>query len=349
MADPEKIRQAVRKGRVALSAFGPGDARSVASSPLGTRLSQPGSAQASSVAASSAVAPVDVASMRGLSSDFQDWLRDSAYSGQDFVRADVRGGSFGGRVTPGQTVNRRPVVFVHGAADSALGHGPVFVTGWRDSVKHFQEQGYTSAELYGTTWGRASQLLASFESHTAKNLLQVRKFIEAVLDYSGAEQVDVVAHSMGVTMALKAIYGGTGHASDGPYDLGPPLTDRVRSIVGIAGGNRGAAWARTPAAFFLPAMGWKDGLFPGFPTPFGVMGRSPVLDDIEAHGGPSSMRRYSIWSHLDPAAAPTLGYVYGKPTSRIPGQDDERVINHLGHTGLKDNTAAEQLAFLNRT
>ena len=36
----------------------------------------------------------------------------------------------------------------------------------------------------------------------------LRAFIEAVLTYTKADKVDVISHSMGVTLARKAIQGG---------------------------------------------------------------------------------------------------------------------------------------------
>ena len=38
--------------------------------------------------------------------------------------------------------------------------------------------------------------------------MKVRKFIEAVIEYTKADKVNVIAHSMGVTLSRGAIKGG---------------------------------------------------------------------------------------------------------------------------------------------
>jgi len=97
----------------------------------------------------------------GLSSDFRSWLTANGYGSYDFIRADVPGGSYGGRVTPGQAVVNQPVIFIHGNSDSAIGTGLAAYTGWRASIEYFKSHGYTSAELYATTWGPANSAFAS--------------------------------------------------------------------------------------------------------------------------------------------------------------------------------------------
>ena len=71
---------------------------------------------------------------------------------------------------------------------------------------------------------------------------RTKSFIEAVKAYTGADKIDIVTHSMGVTIGRKAIKGGTGwdKAINGSviYDLGPPL-QYIDTFVGIAGGNYG--------------------------------------------------------------------------------------------------------------
>ena len=52
--------------------------------------------------------------------------------------------------------------------------------------------------------------------------------------------MDIISHSMGVTMARRVIKGGHVEGAKVPYDVGAPLNDRVNTLIGIAGANWGA-------------------------------------------------------------------------------------------------------------
>ncbi|HEX7831790.1 MAG TPA: hypothetical protein VF787_19195, partial [Thermoanaerobaculia bacterium] len=126
----------------------------------------------------------------GLSSDFRSWLTANGYGSYDFIRADVTGGSYGGRAFAGQAVVNQPVIFIHGNSDSAIGTGAAGSTGWRASIEYFKSQGYTSAEIYTTTWGPASAALSSQQYHSKPHLTRLRAFVQAVKAYTGATKVD---------------------------------------------------------------------------------------------------------------------------------------------------------------
>ena len=51
-------------------------------------------------------------------------------------------------------------------------------------------------------------------------LTHLRRFLEAILAYTGAPKVDIIAHSMGVVLARKVIKGGELIATDGNCSLG---------------------------------------------------------------------------------------------------------------------------------
>jgi hypothetical protein len=226
------------------------------------------------------IAP-SAAAQSGLTPHFEAWLSSHGYGGYDFGRGDVPGGSTGGKTGDGDTVVNQPVIFIHGNGDSALGTGVLGMTGWSSSLAYFQSKGYRSSELYATTWGPADSLQSALQYHSQSHLERLRAFIQAVKAYTGAAKVDIVAHSMGVTLARKAIKGGAGHDSlgGGSYNLGASLTSSVDSFVGISGGNRGlvACYLTGPTT---PTCGNTNGLYPGylvgFYGPFGVWSSSPT-------------------------------------------------------------------------
>ena len=274
----------------------------------------------------------------GLSPDFRAWLTHKGYDPFQFARDDLEGGSFGGRQSPGQALRNQPVVFVHGNSDRAAGESTQGPVGWTAVIRQFLAAGYTPAELYATTWGPADPEKAGDQVHSADHVQRIRAFMEAVLAYTGAERLDVIAHSMGVTLARRAILGGNldGHA------LGPPLTGQIDTFVGIAGANRGLT-----ACYFArqsPTCSNQDGFFPGYAFFWGVTGLSDFLRELNAQSVFEGSHVYSIWSRADQVIG-FGGLVYGKYTSRIPGQDGEKVYDRYpyGHFCVRDLSARVQL------
>lgn len=277
----------------------------------------------------------------GLSPDFRAWLVDNGYDPFRYARDELEGGSFGGRQSGAQMLRNQPVVFVHGNSDQAAGENAQGPVGWTAVIRQFMAAGYTPAELYATTWGPADPDKAGDQVHSAEHVKRIRGFIEAVLAYTGAERLDVIGHSMGVTLARRAILGGT---FDG-HDLGPPLTDRVDTFVGIAGANRGLT-----ACFFsrhAPTCSDQDGFFPGYASFWGVGGLSDFLRELNAQSGLEGTHVYSIWSRADQLIG-FGGLVYGKYTARIPGQDGEKVYDSYpyGHFCVRDLSASVQLEMI---
>jgi hypothetical protein len=280
----------------------------------------------------------------GLSTDFRNWLSANGYASYNFQRSDVAGGAYGGRVTPGQAVVNQPVIFIHGNSDSALGTVAPY-TGWTSSISYFKSQGYTSAELYATTWGPADPSQAAFQYHSKDNMTRLRAFIQAVKAYTGATKVDIVCHSMGVTLARKAIKGGTAYdsAAGGTYNLGASLTSSVDAFVGISGANRGltACYLSGPTT---PTCSDVNGFYPGYLIGFlGPYDVSSILVDMNSTSHYEGSFVYSMWSQVDEV----IGYgtiVYGQSTCRINGQNGEVVFSSVpyGHFGSKDLTGYYQ-------
>jgi pimeloyl-ACP methyl ester carboxylesterase len=281
----------------------------------------------------------------GLTSHFRTWLTNNGYGGDNFARTDLSGGSYGGKASDADAVTKQPVIFIHGNSDRALSYGSTSLTGWTASINAFEAAGYRPRELYATTWGPANAAYSSQQYHSKTNVMRVRRFIEAVLAYTGAAKVDVIGHSMGVTLARKAIKGGwaSDAANGGDYYVGGSLTSRVDTFVGIAGANRGlvACYQTGPST---PTCGSTNGLYPGYWNGVGVSGRSNFLQDLYSGSGYEGAYRYSLFSTEDNV----IGYgnvVYYEYTSRIPGQTGERVFTSsgYGHNDTKDRTGAIQV------
>lgn len=268
---------------------------------------------------------VSVSKDSRFSNDFQKWLNTHGYGKYDFAKGNVP--AFGGRAKAGEKVTKDPVIFIHGNSDSAAG--------WKGSIETFSKNGYKPSEMYAMTWGPQNPLASGQQYHSEKYLEEVRAFIQAVKEYTGAEKVDVIGHSMGVTLARKAIEGGDGFDSQThqKFDLGKPMTDSVDTFVGIAGANHGLASALWTGDF-VPTTNTQDGLHPA----------SKFLADINAVNHDEGAHVYSMWSNADEL----VGVGLAGFTSPIPGQDGQKVYNTFpfGHMGLKDLTGDEQLSMV---
>ncbi len=276
------------------------------------------------------------ATFDGLTPHFRTWLTANGYGGFDFARLSLSGGSYGGRTSATDPIVNQPVIFIHGNSDKA--------SGWNASIDYFLSKGYTRAELYAITWGDADPAKSSLQYHSRPNIERIRAFIQAVRQYTGASKVDIITHSMGVTLTRKAIKGGTAHdaLNGGSYNLGSSLTSIVDTFVGIAGGNWGlVSCYATPG---VPTCAATNGLYPGtaacFPTPCGL---SNFLAELNSSSGYEGAYRYTIWSTVDQL----IGYgglVYGRYTPQIPGQTGERVFSTApyGHFGVRDLTGEIQ-------
>ncbi|KFA91645.1 lipase family protein [Archangium violaceum] len=280
-------------------------------------------------------------STSGFTTHFRDWLRANGYEpAYNLVRADLAGGSYGGKASSTDTVVNQPVIFIHGNSDKAIGTGTAGQSGWNASIEFFQSKGYKTSELYATTWGPADAMMSAYQYHSKTNVMKVRKFIEAVKAYTGAAKVDIIAHSMGVTLARKAILGGyaTDSLEGGQYYVGAPLTSSVDTFVGIAGANLGltSCYQTGPTT---PTCGSTNGLYPGYLVGAFVTGRSAYLDNLRSSSGYEGAYRYSIWSTADEIVG-YGGVVYGSYTSRIPGQTGEKTYSAYpyGHFNSKDLT-----------
>jgi pimeloyl-ACP methyl ester carboxylesterase len=151
-------------------------------------------------------------------------------------------------------VQRTPVIFIHGNNDTPFptSCNPVF--GWMQSfAQFFADGGYSTAELWGLGYeGDQCDLAVQADptppsgptrrssiAHTnAANVPDLRRFVTAVLAFTGAKQVDIVAHSLGVTITREWL------RQDEAYRT-------VRRFVAIDGPNHGIInCSPNPANFY---------------------------------------------------------------------------------------------------
>jgi pimeloyl-ACP methyl ester carboxylesterase len=110
-------------------------------------------------------------------------------------------------------VTRTPVIFVHGNNDTPY---PTTCNPYYGRMQafaqHFADSGYATSELWGIGYEGdqcdlpADQTRRSSIAHTnAANVPDLRRFVKAVLAYTGAKEVDIVAHSLGVTITREWI------------------------------------------------------------------------------------------------------------------------------------------------
>ncbi|KAF8355345.1 hypothetical protein PRIPAC_96968 [Pristionchus pacificus] len=292
--------------------------------------------------------------------DFVDFLSKSPEL-NEYVLSSFReygdSGTFGGRTDEDEKVTRHPVVFVHGSSDSALHHSDR-ATGWTKSVEHFKKRGYSGVELFGLTYG-TRDINFSLESRiTCRDLIGLRRFIEAILDYTETEKVDIIAHSMGVTLARMAAQGGEVHLPTESCNLGAPLAPKIDAFVAISGANYGMCMCLMAGLTHLPACG-QSGLAPGK-----CGRRQATIGDCMDHTECDGEDDYSnilfavnkadkkeaefvasLWSNDDNFLGRN-NLVWGRKTSLVPGSDVTHGYKKMDHFESKDKTVNDQLSLV---
>jgi pimeloyl-ACP methyl ester carboxylesterase len=153
-------------------------------------------------------------------------------------------------------VTRTPVILIHGNNDTPFPTACNPYGRIQALAQFLADNGYAPSELWGLGYQGdqcdlgADPTLRSRIGHTnAANVPDLRRFVRAVMDFTGARQVDIVAHSLGVTLAREWMrQDEIGHA--------------VRRLVAIDGPNHGIIncspdpanyWQAPAAGGFTPA------------------------------------------------------------------------------------------------
>ncbi|MFL5353048.1 hypothetical protein [Archangium sp.] len=214
------------------------------------------------------------------------------------------------------------VALIAASADAACRDAVVLVHGNTGSPSDFNAtyneliaRGYVSGEIFSVNWG--SKTCAACNDHSGTEETPVRDAINQALSHSCTGKIDVIGHSMGVTLAIKEL-----------LDLG--VSSRVDAFVGIAGGYRGL---------------WSCGTYPynmvtstcGY---WGLSVSSPFLNGIS--GKRMAARIFSLKSYSDEVVCSTgVCTVNGVHSSQLANESGSYTYTY-GHYGLLWYTAVKQ-------
>jgi pimeloyl-ACP methyl ester carboxylesterase len=105
-------------------------------------------------------------------------------------------------------VLRTPVIFLHGNNDTPFPTACNPYGNVHDIAQYLADHGYALSELWGLGYqGDQCDTILSptnksgYAHSTVANIPDLDRFVEAVLAYTGAKRVDIVGHSLGVTLA----------------------------------------------------------------------------------------------------------------------------------------------------
>jgi triacylglycerol lipase len=202
------------------------------------------------------------------------------------------------------------IVLVHGNT-----HSP---SNWNDTVATLKGRGYVDSQLYLPSWG--SKTCASCNTHGSANLAPVKSALQAAASASCTGKIDVIGHSMGVTLAMKAI-----------NDLS--FSGKVNTFVSVAGAQHGLnSCGVYPFNVAVPTCG-SDGLSIN----------SPLINSVRNKRYGAKM--YSIKSWVDEIVCVGSCYVYGSHTSNVDLQNTSYDFA-LSHNGLRTSTTSTQANLL---
>lgn len=206
-----------------------------------------------------------------------------------------------------QAACRDAVVLVHGNTGSP--------SDWNNTYNLLKNKGYKSSEIFRPNWG--SKSCAACNNHSGSEETPVKNAINSAISASCTGKIDVIGHSMGVTLAAQQI-------------IKNGKVSKVDSFVGVAGAYRGLL-----SCGVYPANVWNSTC-----GSQGLSVSSPFLDWL--YGKKIASRVYSIKSWADQVVCSTGScLVYGKHSSQIQGERGSYTYNY-GHFGLQKYTSSKQ-------
>ena len=200
------------------------------------------------------------------------------------------------------------VVLVHGNAGSP--------SDFNNTYNELRNRGYSTAQIFRPNWG--SKTCPACNNHSGSEETPVENALVDAIASSCTGKIDVIGHSMGVTLAAHQI---------NKFSLKP----YVDSFVGIAGAYRGLRSCGTYPFNVPTTTCGSAGLSLGSPLINGLAGKKP------------GARAYSLKSWTDQIVCATgICTVGGIHSSSVPGENASYTYA-TGHFGLLTGTATTQV------
>jgi triacylglycerol lipase len=201
------------------------------------------------------------------------------------------------------------VVMVHGNTS--------YPSSWKNTYYKLLNNGWSKSQILRPNWG--SKTCAGCNDHYGWELTPVKDAINTAISRSCTGKIDVLGHSMGVTLAARAL-----------QVLGK--FGRVDSFVGIAGAARGLNSCGTYPYNVASATCGK----------WGLSKKSRLVEALR--GKKFGSRVFSIKSYYDQVVCAGYGgcFVEGTHTSNLWKQNRSFTYNNLGHFGLQKYTSTRQ-------
>lgn len=202
------------------------------------------------------------------------------------------------------------VVLVHGNTGSPAD--------FQNTYNLLRQRGWSDAQISAPAWGKA--FCAACNDHNGSEETPVRNAISSAIASSCTGRIDVIVHSMGVTLAMREI-----------DKLN--VSAKVGVFIGIAGAVHGL---------------WSCGMYPfnvasSTCDSYGLSVHSPLLQGIAGHR--FGVHMYSMKSWGDEINCYASCIVDGVHTSTIQGEDFSFDYPY-GHYQLLWYTATDQVNLL---
>lgn len=207
---------------------------------------------------------------------------------------------------------RDSVVLVHGNTATP--------DSWNNTYQLLLNQGYSNSDIFRPDWG--SKTCAACNNHSGSEEIPVRQAISQAISQSCTGKIDVIAHSMGATLAAQQI----------DY---LNVSANVDTFVGIAGAFRGLR-----SCGIYPYNVWTSTCGSA-----GLSIQSPFLTAL--YGVALASKVYSIKSYTDQVVCATGVCTVGGIHSSNIWQEDASFTYVLGHFSLQRSTAIKQVELIN--